>query len=127
MGRGPADVTAAASVDDPVIRARATHVVEENERVRAFAAALVAGDVTAAGRIMTDGHASLRDLYETSTPAMDAAVDQLTATPGVHGARMTGGGFGGCVVALVEPGTPVDGWRVAPVAGAGRLPDGAGC
>ena len=51
---------------------------------------------------MTDGHRSLRDDFATSTPVMDAAVEQLCATPGVFGARMTGGGFGGCVVALVR-------------------------
>ena len=69
---------------------------------------------------MTDGHRSLRDDFATSTPVMDAAVEQLCATRGVFGARMTGGGFGGCVVALCEPGAAVDGWIVRPVAGASR-------
>ncbi len=54
---------------------------------------------------MHAGHESLRDDFETSTPAMDAAVERLMHTPGVFGARMTGGGFGGCVVALCEPGS----------------------
>jgi galactokinase len=67
---------------------------------------------------MTDGHRSLRDDFATSTPVMDAAVDELVATPGVFGARMTGGGFGGCVVAICEPDADVSGWRVRPVAGA---------
>ncbi len=110
------------AIDDPVIRARARHVVSENERVRAFARALEADDLVTAGAIMTDGHASLRHDYATSVPVMDAAVDELVATPGVLGARMTGGGFGGCVVALCRPGTEVDGWRVTPVAGAGHVP-----
>lgn len=121
---GPLRLAAAAdvsSIPDPVIRARATHVVAENQRVRDFARALAAGDHAGAGTIMTEGHASLRDHYETSTPAMDAAVDELVATPGVYGARMTGGGFGGCVVALCQPGIDLDGWPVRPVAGAHHL------
>ena len=59
---------------------------------------------------MVEAHASFRDDFEASTPVVDALVDRLVAHPGVHGARLTGGGFGGCVVALVEPGTPTDGW-----------------
>ena len=54
---------------------------------------------------MAASHESLRDLYETSTPVMDAAVEDLNARRGVYGARMTGGGFGGCVVALVDEAT----------------------
>jgi galactokinase len=110
-----ADLTA---IDDPVIRARAEHVVSENERVRHFAALLREGDLGAAGALMVASHHSLRDLYETSTPVMDAAVDRLLERPGVHGARMTGGGFGGCVVALTEPGAIDDGWVVRAVDGA---------
>ncbi len=119
----PGDV---AAIADPVIQARARHVVTENQRVRDFAAALAADDLVEAGRIMTEGHHSLRTDYETSIPVMDAAVEELVATPGVLGARMTGGGFGGCVVALCRPGTEVDGWRVAPVAGASCGPVDAG-
>jgi len=111
----------AATITDPVVRARALHVTEENRRVLAFVEALRAGDLRAAGALMVRSHHSLRDLYQCSTPAMDAAVEQLCATPGVHGARMTGGGFGGCVVALTEPGAlgaglvvrAVDGARIA--------------
>ena len=110
-----------AAIDDPVVRARATHVVTENDRVRAFVDALAAADGPRLGAIMVDGHASLRDHYATSTPAMDAAVDELCRTPGVFGARMTGGGFGGCVVALCDTAAEVDGWVVRPVAGARRL------
>lgn len=108
----------AASIDDPVVRARAMHVVNENQRVRDFAAALAAGDLRSAGALMMRSHDSLRDLFHTSTPAMDAAVAQLTGMPGVYGARMTGGGFGGCVVALTEPGALSDGWVVHAVDGA---------
>ena len=104
------------TIDDPIVRARARHVITENERVRVFASALADGDYRMAGEVMTDGHRSLRDDFATSTPVMDAAVEQLCATRGVYGARMTGGGFGGCVVALCEPGSGVDGWIVRPVA-----------
>ena len=61
---------------------------------------------------MHAGHESLRADFETSTPPMDAAVERLTNVPGVFGARMTGGGFGGCVVALCEPGSLGYGWIV---------------
>jgi galactokinase len=71
---------------------------------------------------MTDGHRSLGEDYGTSNGVMDAAVDELVATPGVLGARMTGGGFGGCVVAMCEPDAVVDGWVVRPV-GAARITD----
>ena len=97
---------------------RALHVTSENQRVREFAEALRSGDLVEAGRIVRDGHESLRLLYATSTPVMDAAVEQLCATPGVYGARMTGGGFGGCVVALAEPGALSQGWVVQAVDGA---------
>jgi galactokinase len=110
----PADL---AHIDDPLIRARARHVVTENERVRAMAAALRSGDLQQAGSLMVEGHRSLADDFDTSTPDMDAAVAALCATPGVYGARMTGGGFGGCVVSLCEPGAAVDGWVVRPVDG----------
>jgi galactokinase len=105
-------------IDDELVRARARHVVTENARVRAFSVALAAGDFDVAGEIMLDGHRSLRDDFGTSTPVMDAAVEELRGTPGVLGARMTGGGFGGCVVAMCRPGTQTGGWFVRPVAGA---------
>lgn len=112
------------AIDDPVVRARALHVVNENQRVLDFAAALRAHDLDAAGRLMVDSHNSLRDLYATSTPVMDAAVQALCDTPGVYGARMTGGGFGGCVVALARPGALTDGWVVKAVDGATLLDGG---
>ena len=108
-------------IADPVVRNRALHVVAENQRVLDFAEALRARDLGTAGALMVASHVSLRDLYETSIPVMDAAVERLMATPGVHGARMTGGGFGGCVVALAEPGALTEGWVVRPVDGARLL------
>jgi galactokinase len=109
----PADVT---RIVDPLLARRARHVVTENARVRRFAAALGAGDLAAAGRVMAESHASLRDDYEVSTPEVDRVVAELSALPRVYGARMTGGGFGGCVVALCEPGADIHrGWTVRPV------------
>jgi galactokinase len=67
---------------------------------------------------MLESHASLRDDFEVSTPTVDELVERLAATPGVWGARMTGGGFGGVVVALAEVGAAVAGWRFSPVEGA---------
>ena len=117
------DVTldAIAAIDDPVVRRRARHVLTENQRVREFAAALAANDLATAGRLMVESHASLRDEFEVSTPALDALVDRLVATPGVHGARLTGAGFGGCVVALTDPGVLDEGWTVRPSGGARLL------
>jgi galactokinase len=97
-----ADVQSANRIVDPVVRARARHVVTENERVRQFAAALTAGDFRAAGQLMIASHASLRDDFATSTTQMDAAVEHYSQVPGVYGVRMTGGGFGGCIVVLAD-------------------------
>jgi galactokinase len=81
--------------DDPVAR----HVVSENERVHRMVRALRAGDLEDAGAILTEGHRSLRDDFAVSTPEVDALVERLLGL-GAHGARLTGGGFGGCVIAL---------------------------
>jgi galactokinase len=91
------DATADEVRDDP----RARHVVAENARVLAAAAALGGPDLDALGRLMLESHASLRDDYEVSTPELDLLVDELVAA-GAAGARLTGAGFGGCVVAVVE-------------------------
>ncbi len=115
------DVDAARAQLDEIPFRRARHVVTENQRVRDFAAALARGDHAAAGAAMVESHRSLRDDFDTSTPEMDAAVERLVNSPGVYGARMTGGGFGGCVVALSEPGALETGWRVRPSSGARRL------
>ena len=119
---GPLRHATAADVEriaDPVVRRRARHVVSENARVHELAAAVAAGDLVAAGEVMVASHASLRDDYESSTPAIDALCDDLAVTPGVLGARITGGGWGGCVVALARRGV-LDGrgWTVRPVDGA---------
>jgi galactokinase len=80
---------------------RCRHVVTENARVQAAATALAAGDLATVGALMAASHASLRDEYEVSTPALDALVAAAVASPGCLGTRMTGGGFGGCTVSLV--------------------------
>ena len=79
----------------------ARHVAAENERVAAFAAALRAQRLTEAGGLLYASHASLRDDYRVSCAELDLMVELARATPGVFGARMTGGGFGGCTVNLV--------------------------
>ncbi len=81
---------------------RAEHVVAENERVGAAAAALGAGDLAEIGRLFAASHESLRHLFEVSSPALDAMVEIALAVPGVVAARMTGTGFGGCTVNLVR-------------------------
>lgn len=118
-----ASIDSTSQISDTVVRQRAQHVIHENNRVHQFAQALAARDFTTAGHHMTDSHWSLSHLYETSTPQMDAAVTEVLTKDGVYGARMTGGGFGGCIVAMVEPGAPLDGWRVRPVNGASLVND----
>jgi len=113
-----ADVQSANCIVDPVVRARARHVVTENERVRQFAAALAAGDFRAAGQLMIASHVSLRDDFATSTTQMDAAVEHYSQVPGVYGVRMTGGGFGGCIVVLADDDVSIDGMRVHAADGA---------
>ncbi|MCQ2370645.1 MAG: galactokinase [Akkermansia sp.] len=84
---------------------RARHVVGENLRVAEFAEAVAAGDWNAAGRAMRGSHASLRDDFEVSCAEVDTLVslaDTIPSAAAVYGARMTGGGFGGCIVALVK-------------------------
>lgn len=81
----------------------ARHVVTENERTLAAAAALQKGDLVTFGRLMNASHDSLRDDYKVSSPELDTLVDAGRACEGVLGARLTGGGFGGCVVMLVRP------------------------
>jgi galactokinase len=104
---------------DDGLRHLARHVVTENERVLAFADALRSGAPRAAGALMYESHASLRDDFAVSTPALDALVERLRGTPGVHGARLTGGGFGGAVVALCEEDAEIPGGlRLRPSTGA---------
>jgi galactokinase len=106
-------------IDDVVVRQRARHVISENERVVLFAASFAAGDLETAGRIMVESHESLREDFEVSTDVLDSLVASAMATKGVYGARLTGGGFGGCIVALCQPGVLAGvGWRVRPSNGA---------
>jgi galactokinase len=86
---------------DPLIRRRARHVVTENQRVLDTVALLRAGSVTGIGPLLSASHASMRDDYEITVPEVDVAAASAEAA-GAHGARMTGGGFGGCVIALVD-------------------------
>ncbi|MGH3555341.1 MAG: galactokinase, partial [Mycobacterium sp.] len=88
------------SVTDPVDSRRARHVLTENQRVFDFIAALDDSDFGAAGRILTSSHASMRDDFEITTDHIDLIADTAVRA-GALGARMTGGGFGGCVIALV--------------------------
>jgi galactokinase len=90
------------TLSDPVVRRRARHVVAENRRTLDAAAAMTAGDPIALGKLMAESHISLRDDYEVSGPGLDAIVEVASTSPGCYGARMTGGGFAGCAVALVD-------------------------
>ncbi|MCL4561897.1 MAG: galactokinase [Chloroflexi bacterium] len=87
-----------------IIGRRARHVVSECERVEQAVQCLKAGDAPGLGRLMLAGHASLRDLYEVSTPELDGLVDLAAGIDGCWGARLTGAGFGGCTINLVDAG-----------------------
>jgi galactokinase len=94
----PADVD---RIDDAVIRRRVRHVVTENDRVLATVDRLRTGDLRGIGELLTASHASMRDDFEITVPEVDTAVEAALAA-GAYGARMTGGGFGGCVIALTD-------------------------
>ena len=128
-----------ALTDDPVAARRVRHVVEENARVRAAVPALEAGDLPAFGRLMDASHDSLRDLFEVSSEPLDHLVRLARAHPGVLGSRLTGAGFGGCTVTLIEldriaaferavgrayreaTGLTADFYTIRPGAGVGRI------
>jgi len=84
------------------IKRRCRHVVTENARTLAAARCLASGQLTELGALMSASHESLRTDYEVSCPELDVAVAAAAREPGVYGARMTGGGFGGCTVTLLE-------------------------
>jgi galactokinase len=84
------------------VRSRCRHVVTENARTLSAADALRSGDFGLMGRLMFESHESLRDDYQVSSRELDALVEIAATIEGVRGARMTGGGFGGCTVNLVE-------------------------
>ncbi len=130
---------ALARLVDPVIRRRARHVVTEDDRVLRVVGLLDAGDdPRAIGSLLTASHVSLRDDFEVTVPALDVAVD-AALDAGAHGARMTGAGFGGCVITLVDTANapaveravaeafrsrgfaPPKAFEVTPAAGAHRL------
>lgn len=86
----------------PTLRNRVRHVVEENQRVSSFVEAVECGDMDAAGAIMNESHDSLRFAFEVSCEELDVLVELAQKHEGVKGARMTGAGFGGCTVQIVE-------------------------
>ena len=98
----PADFLRLAYVLPELVARRAQHIVEECARMEEAVNVLEAGDADAFGRLMLAGHASLRDLYEVSCPELDVLVETAKNLPGCYGARLTGAGFGGCTVNLVE-------------------------
>jgi galactokinase len=91
-----------------LLRRRARHVVRENDRTLVAAEALRRGDPAGLGLLMNESHASLRDLYEVSCEELDLMAILAQSQPGCHGARMTGAGFGGCAVALVDEAAAAD-------------------
>lgn len=90
------------SLLNPKVYSRCRHVVTENDRTQEAFRALYKGNLGAFGRLMRESHRSLRDDYEVSCEELDLMVEIASAQPGVIGARMTGGGFGGCTINLVE-------------------------
>jgi galactokinase len=132
LGRplGLCDLGDLSELADPVLRRRARHVVTECTRVREAERLLAVADLAGLGTVMTEGHRSLALDYRVSVPVVDELVDDLVHQPGVLGARMTGGGFGGCVIALCESDSPAldpathaprRAWRVSPSPGAALL------
>ncbi|HEX7022016.1 MAG TPA: galactokinase [Trueperaceae bacterium] len=89
---------------DSRLRRRARHILTENRRVQEAAGALEAADPETFGRLMSASHQSLRDDYEVSSPALDALVEAAAAFEGCYGSRLTGAGFGGCTVSLLDRG-----------------------
>ena len=100
---GPADLARIATLPDPLAR-RARHVVTEDERVLESVAAMKSGDLRRLGELFTASHTSQRDDFEVSVREIDLLVDLAQSEPRVFGARLTGGGFGGSIVAIVEAG-----------------------
>jgi galactokinase len=97
-----ADLERAARELPPVIYRRCRHVIAENARVLAASAALEQGNLRTFGELMERSHRSLRDDYEVSCAELDTMAAITAGAPGVYGSRMTGGGFGGCVISLVQ-------------------------
>lgn len=98
----PEQLEAAKEEMDELLYRRASHIVGENARVRAVQAALEAGDLSSAGSALTASHESSRVNFENSIPELDFLVQALSKDPKVYGARLTGGGFGGAVMAFTN-------------------------
>jgi galactokinase len=98
----PARLEAARGKLSPAAYQRARHVIEEIARVDATVKALPTGDLRAVGKLLTASHRSSQTLFANSTAELDFLVDTLEKTPHVYGARLTGGGFGGAVMALTD-------------------------
>ncbi|MGA2181558.1 MAG: galactokinase [Bryobacteraceae bacterium] len=127
-------------ISDAVAKKRARHVISEDARVEEFVAASARGDAGELGRLFVASHRSLQHDYEVSCEELDFLVDTAVTVRGVYGARMTGGGFGGCTVNLVDAaavdcfeeairsqyhvryGVAPEVYRVQPSAGAGKIP-----
>ena len=136
----PEELEASRSNLPDLIYCRCRHIVTENARVLEAERALEAGDFIACGQAMNLSHASMRDDFEITCPEVDALVGLAQSVEGVYGSRMTGGGFGGCTVSLVEAAAVeeasrimIDGYRVgdrtrsrnlrcAPSGGVGLIP-----
>jgi galactokinase len=99
---GPDQLEAHRKVMPDLIYRRCRHIVTENARVLEAERALLAGDFAACGRAMNASHASMRDDFEITCPEVDFLADLAQSIDGVYGSRMTGGGFGGCTVSLLE-------------------------
>lgn len=97
-------LTASASEMSEIAFKRARHCITENMRTLSAVSSLKSGGISTVGRLMTESHFSLRDDYEVSCPELDTLVDIALSCTGVLGSRMTGGGFGGCIISLVEVG-----------------------
>lgn len=93
--------TALSLLEDPILKKRTRHIVLENHRVHLASQALSEGNLSSFGQLLVESHDSLRDDYEVTGPELDALVSASLDQPGVLGARMTGAGFGGCMIALV--------------------------
>src|SRR5688572_12981515 len=98
----PAQLAAQAGKLSPVVAKRARHIVEEHARVGETVGVLQRGDLAAVGKLLTASHRSSQHQFENSTPHLDQLVDTLEKHPAVYGARLTGGGFGGAVMALTR-------------------------
>jgi len=100
---GSASMREVETIDDGLLRRRARHVVSECARVREARTALALGDLGAFGALLDEGHASLRDDFDVSTPRVESTRDEVVRVGGVTGARLCGAGFGGCLIVAHDP------------------------